>query len=47
MAIAVAIIQGPTITTGCAEFIASLIPIIVAGSKVMQEVFNAKKVHIA
>jgi hypothetical protein len=39
--------QAPTISTGFEEENASLIPIIVAGIKVIQEVFNAINVHIA
>ena len=47
MAILVAKIQGPTISVGLADPNESLTPIIVAGIRVIHEVFRAKKVHMA
>ena len=47
MAHAVAKIVVPTISAGLLEPATTLIPMIVAGIKVMQPVFRAKKVHIA
>src|SRR5665647_2822563 len=47
MAQLVAKMQAPTISVGFDEENDSLIPIIVAGIKVMQEVLRAMKVHMA
>ena len=47
MAMLVANMHGPTISVGLADPKESLTPIIVAGIKVIQEVFKAKKVHMA
>jgi hypothetical protein len=47
MAMLVAKMQGPTISVGLAEPKDSRTPIMVAGIKVIQEVFNARNVHMA